>query len=575
MTQAIHPDVWDYVIIGSGFGGSVSAMRLREKGYSVLVLERGKRYEDSDFAKSNWVFWKFLWLPLLRCHGILQITTLNGLMVLHGSGVGGGSLGYSNVLEIPTDLLFDNPAWRHMADWKEVLRPHFETAQRMLGVTRNPRLWPADEVLRDMAEEMGKGHTFRPTEVGVFFGEDEPGGIGESTTVEENGSTRAGTMEDSDILPEVPDPYFNGDGPPRNPCNYCGGCMVGCRFNAKNTLPKNYLYFAEKLGAEVRPRCEVTDIVPLGSDDDLADASSLDAAPDAARYEVHYRKSTSWLIKPTGSVLAHNVILATGALGTLRLLFHGRDTSGSLRNVSQRLGEKVRTNNEALHGSVSRNREPNYSEGICISSIFDADEVTRVEPVRYPAGSSFMRLISAPLVSAGDRFIIRIVKALWQIVRHPFDTLRLFLLPGWARSMTIIMVMQTVDNRIHLRQGRSFWTGFRLGLVSEPDPDQTISARIDIGHDLTREFARRTNGAVAGTVGENILGMPTTPHILGGCLFGENAEDGVIDLDCQVHGYPGLMVVDGSIVPGNPGVNPSLTITALAEYAMSRVQPKQ
>jgi len=234
----------------------------------------------------------------------------------------------------------------------------------------------------------------------------------------------------------------------------------------------------------------------------------------------------------------------------------------------------IRTNNEALHGTVCRDSEPDYSEGICITSIFDADEVTRVEPVRYPAGSSVMRLISAPLVSTGDRFITRVLKAIWQLARHPLDTIRLFLLPGWARSLTIVMVMQTTDNRIRLRPGRTIWTGFRRGLVSEPDQEQTIKARVDIGHDITRSFAKKTNSAVAGTVHENILGMPTTPHILGGCLFGENAEDGVIDLDCQVHGYPGLMVVDGSIVPGNPGVNPSLTITALAEYAMSRVPPK-
>jgi len=528
-------ETYDFVVIGSGFGGSVCAMRLAEKGYSVLVLERGRRYRDEDFPHTNWAFWKFLWFPPIRCFGILQITTLRGLMVLHGSGVGGGSLGYANVLEIPDDRLFANPAWKHLADWQTVLRPHYKTARRMLGVIPNPQLWPADHVLQEIAVEMGQGDTFHNTEVGVFFGEEDA---------------------------EVPDPYFGGDGPVRTGCNHCGGCMVGCRHNAKNSLPKNYLYFAEKWGAGIRPEAEVTDIRPLPSDQ-----------PDDARYEVDYRRSTAWLLKSKYCVRTRNVVLAAGTLGTLKLLFKCRDVTRSLPYISPHLGDKVRTNNEALHGSLSRTGDANYSEGISITSIFNADDVTRIEPVRYPEGSSFMRIIAAPLVSTGDIIVVRLAKALWWIIRHPIDALRIYILPGWARRLTIVMAMQTEDNRMRLRLGRSLLTLFRRGLISEPDLQQTVPARIDIGHKITRDFARKTNGVTAGTVGENLFGMPTTPHILGGCLFGESAEDGVVDLNCQVHNYPGLYVIDGSIVPGNPGTNPSLTITALAEYAMNRILP--
>ncbi len=535
MSQGYGPprETYDFVVIGSGFGGSVSAMRLKEKGYSVLVLERGKRYRDEDFARTNWAFWKYLWLPPLRCFGIMQISTLKGLMYLHGSGVGGGSLGYANVLEVPDDRLFANPAWKHLADWHVILQPHYETARRMLGVTTNPRLWPGDLVLREIAEEMGKGDTFRNTEVGVFFGEEEE---------------------------EVPDPYFDGEGPPRTGCNHCGGCMVGCRYNSKNTLVKNYLYFAEQWGAEILPESEVRDIRPLPP-----------SQPDGARYEVIYRRSTAWPFRPVRIVRARNTVVSAGTLGSLRLLFRCRDVTRSLPDISRRLGETVRTNGEALQGCISREKEPNYSEGISITSIFDADEVTRVEPVRYPEGSSFMRLISAPLISTGEGIPVRILKTLWEVVRHPIDSLRAHILPGWARRMTIIMVMQTEDSWMHLRSGRSLLTLFRRGVISEPDPEHTVPARIDIGHRITREFARRTNSIPRGTVGENLFNMPTTPHLLGGCLFGSSAENGVIDLDCQVHNYPGLYVVDGSIVPANPGVNPSLTITALAEYAMSRI----
>jgi len=524
---------FDYIVIGSGFGGSVSAMRLAEKGYRVLVLERGKRYRDRDFARSNWMAWKYLWAPALRLFGILQITILNGVTILHGAGVGGGSLGYANVLEVPSDRLFGNPSWKHLADWKSILAPHYETARRMLGVTRNPRLSAADHALQEIAEELGQGETFRPTEVGVFFGEEGK---------------------------EVPDPYFQGEGPPRQGCTHCGACMVGCRDNGKNTLVKNYLYFAEKWGVEIHPEAEVVDIRPVPAE-----------TRNGARYEVVYRRPTAWLYRPKRKVRAHSVVLAAGVLGTLKLLFRCRDVTRSLPNLSPRLGTMVRTNSEALLGATCRSRDVDYSKGLAITSIFHADEDTCVEPVRYPDGSSLMRLLVAPLVDTGESIPARMVRVLGTALRHPLDSLRSQVRPGWAYSTTVLLVMQTVDNRMRLRPGRSLYSFFRRGLVSERDVEHTVPARIDLAHGVTRAFAAKTNGVPAGSLMENMLNMPMTAHILGGCPFGRDAEEGVVGLDCQVHNYPGIYVVDGSIVPANPGVNPSLTITALAEYAMSHV----
>ena len=527
-------EIFDYVIIGSGFGGSVSAMRLVEKGYTVLVLEKGRRFEDRDFAKTNWHFWKYIWAPAIRAHGILQISILKGVMVLHGAGLGGGSLGYANVLEIPTQETFSTPAWNNPVRWGEVLAPHYQTARKMLGAARNPKLWKADEELRKMAVERGMGETFRATDVGAFFGE--------------SGVT-------------VPDPFFDGQGPERAGCQHCGGCMVGCRNNAKNTLPKNYLYFAEKHGAQVLAEVEVKDVQPL-------------PGGGQARYQVSYRSSTSWLPGPTRSVQAKNVIFSGGVMGSLRLLLKLRDVSRSLPRLSQRLGDIVRTNSEALLGAIARKSDINYSQGVSISSIFNADEITRVEPVRYPDGSSLMRFISAPLIDLDEGMFRRMLDSVAWILRHPLDYATTMLLPGWAHNATILLVMQHADNRMRFRTGRSVWTLWRTGLVSEPEPGYEINAQVKGSHRLAREFAERTNGVPMGSLGENLLDLPTTAHILGGAPFGRNAEEGVVDEKFEIHNYPGLFIIDGSIVPANPGVNPSLTITALAEYAMSMVAPK-
>lgn len=535
--------VYDYVIIGSGFGGSVSAMRLTEKGYSVLVLEKGKRFADRDFAKSNWQYWKYIWMPALRAYGIMQISILKGVMVLHGAGVGGGSLGYANVLEIPTDETFATPAWNQNVKWGEVLKEHYATAQKMLGAARNPKLWKADDLLKQMAEEIGMSHTFRATDVGAYFGEAKV---------------------------SVPDPFFGGEGPERAGCQHCGGCMVGCRHNAKNTLPKNYLYFAEKNGAEVKAEVEVIDVRPLtvdGGQSTVYDPSS------EARYEVTYQDSTK-LFKQKQTIYANNVIFSASVMGTMKLLLNLRDVKGSLPKLSRRLGNMVRTNSEALLGSVARKSDINYSEGVAISSIYNLDEMTRIEPVRYPDGSSLMRFLAGPLIDTDVSVPMRLSKFFWWTLTHPIDFLKALVLPGWAHNATILLVMQHADNRMRFRIGRSLFTLFRTGMVADEEPGYEISAQVKGSHEVTREFAKRTNGVALGSVGENLLGLPTTAHILGGAPIGKNADEGVVDENFAIHNYEGLYIIDGSIMPANPGVNPSLTITALAEYAMSKIEPK-
>lgn len=532
------PAVYDYVIVGSGFGGSISAMRLAERGHSVLVLERGRRFNDDDFARSTWQLSRYLWAPTLHCFGILEVSPFRDVWALHGAGVGGGSLGYGNVLMEPSPELFEAPAWKRLADWRTVLAPHFHTAKRMLGVTENPRLWHADTVLRQVVRELAGSDRFVSAPVGVYFDPDGQEGV------------------------EHPDPFFGGDGPARRSCQHCGACMVGCRHNAKNTLPKNYLFFAERAGAVVRAETEVRDIRPVDP-----------SGSDGARFELRCRASGGFPFPRTKStVRARNVIVSAGTLGTLRLLFRCRDVTRSLPNISARLGESVRTNSETILGSVSRGSGVDYSRGIAITSVVNPDAVTAIEPVRYPAGSSSMRFLSGPLLTSGSP-LGRVMQSAFHIVTHPLDFFRTHVAPGWAQRATILLVMQTIDTRIRLRLGRSLLTGWRRRLVSEPDPTSsaTAAASNEIGRRVAAEYAGRTNGILCGSINDGLFGTPLTAHILGGVGFGRSADDGVIDLDCQVFGYPGLYVIDGSVVPGNPGINPSLTIAALAEYAMSKM----
>jgi cholesterol oxidase len=353
--------------------------------------------------------------------------------------------------------------------------------------------------------------------------------------------------------------------------------MVGCRHNAKNTLPKNYLYFAEKYGAEVIAEAEVIDVRPETKDGRPGTGDGGRSPVLGPRsenwYDVIFKSSTRFFDGSRQVVRARSVIFSAGVMGTMKLLLHLRESS--LPEVSPRLGEKVRTNSEALLGAVARRSDVNFSQGIAISSIFDADGITRIEPVRYPDGSSLMRFVSAPLISHGDAVPVRLLKSLWWALRHPLDYLKAMVLPGWAHNVTIILVMQHADNHMRFRLGRSLLTLFRRGLVADPTIDHRIACRVDVGHDITRDFATRTNGVPMGALGENLLNLPTTAHILGGAPVGGDTSEGVVNENFEIHGYPGLFIVDGSIMPANPGVNPSLTITALAEYAMSKVPGKE
>jgi cholesterol oxidase len=529
--------IFDYCIVGSGFGGSVAAMRLIEKGYSVCVIERGRRYRDHDFPRTNWNLPKYLWLPLLRCFGILQISILKKVAILHGSGVGGGSLGYANVLMEPDDRLFNTRGWMELADWKQILQPHYSAARRMLGVARNPKLGPADQILAAIASDLGRGDSFRSTDVGVFFGE-----AGKS----------------------VPDPYFGGAGPERAGCRHLGACMIGCRNNAKNTLVKNYLYFAEKWGAEICPETAVRNIKPLDGNQ-----------PDSARYEIVCRPSTSLIPAAKRSIRTRNVVVAAGVLGTLELLLRCRDESRTLPRLSPRLGDWVRTNSEALLGAYSPNDEQDFSKGVAITSIMNADEETQIEPVRYPEGSSLLYfLASSPLIRPGGGLICRIGRTLLAFLRSPWLFLRHKLGPGSARRSTVLLVMQTRDNRMKLRLKRRLSRFFRLGLVPEADTSRPVESHIEPGHRAARAFAEKVKGIPLGSFLEGLFGFAATAHILGGCPMGRTPDEGVVGLNCEAFHYPGMYIVDGSIIPGNPGVNPSLTIAALAEYAMDLIPPK-
>ncbi len=530
------PCAYDFVIVGSGFGGSVSAMRLAQKGYRVAVLERGRRFRDDEFPRSNWNVWKYLWLPAARCFGILQLSVFRDLMVLHGSGVGGGSLVYANVLVEPGERLFEAADWRRLKDWKAVLRPHFATARAMLGVTENPRLTASDRAVEAVASSLGVGRTFRPTQVGVFFGKEEV---------------------------EVADPYFDGDGPRRTGCNHCGACMVGCRTNAKNVLVKNYLYFAERWGAEIRAETTVERIEPIPGGE-----------ADGARYLLHLAGTTDWPLKGRWRIRARNVVVSAGVVGTLKLLMRARDEDRTLPALSSCVGAQVRSNSEALLGATADDRGQDMTLGVAIGSVFQPDEVTSVEPFHYPAGSSMMyRLLGAPMIDDGGRGLPRLGRIAGEIARHPLRFLASKLEPGWGGRTVGLLVMQTEENRLTLKSGRDLFTLFQRGLVSERDRTRPIPAEIPVGHKVTRAVASQIGGVALGNVMEGLLGAPITAHPLGGCPMGTSADDGVVDAECRVFNYPGLYVVDGSIVPANPGMNPSLTITALAEFAMSRIPP--
>ncbi len=525
-------DIYDFVIIGSGFGGSVSALRLAEKGYSVAILETGRRFGDKDFPKTNWNVFKSIWLPFLRCFGIWRISFLSDVMILNWAAVGGGSLGYANTLLEPPDSFFENPQWSGMNNWKNVLSPHYLTAKRMLGVTCVTDLTPADEVMQKVASDLGRNHTFKLQDVGVFFGEPEK---------------------------TVPDPYFDGRGPERTGCCHCGGCMVGCRYNSKNTLVKNYLYLAENLGVEVFPETKAT---LIREDTD-------------GGYLVDTVQSTAFIAGRRRTFRGRQLVIAAGVLGTLRLLLRCREKE-TLKGFSPILGARVRTNSESLTGVSARNDDIDYSKGVAITSSFYPDNVTHIEPVRFPAGSELIGFLIATIFTENAPPLIRPLKWLQAIIRHPLDFLRTLWPFGWARRSVILLVMQTLENSIRVYRKRRWWWPFQKALVSERE-DKRVKVPVCIpqAQTATKILAEKMDGIAQNSINEVLLNIGTTAHILGGCAIGPNPQSGVIDGQNRVYGHEGMYVVDGSMIPANLGVNPSLTITAMAEHAMSHIPHKK
>ncbi|GAC1323911.1 MAG: GMC family oxidoreductase [Mycobacteriales bacterium] len=526
MTSEHHPtdtaaqERVDVVVIGSGFGGSVAALRLTEKGYRVLVLEAGRRFTDDTLPRTSWDIRRFVWAPRLGLHGIQRISRVGKVVVLAGAGVGGGSLNYANTLYQPPAPFYRDRQWGHITDWQDELDPWYDQARRMLGVVQNPTVTAADEVMRSVAEDMGVGATFTLTPVGVFFGRDG---------AQEPGNT-------------VPDPFFGGRGPDRTGCIECGACMTGCRVGAKNTLVKNYLHLAEAAGAQVRPDTTVTAVRP--SDD--------------GRYVIETRKTGSWS-RSTATVRADQVVLAAGTLGTQRLLHRMRD-SGTLPRLSPRLGTLTRTNSESLLGAQTRTVTQDFSRGVAITSSFHPDPETHIEPVRYGRGSNLMGLLQTVMTDGGGR-TPRWLKALGVILRRPDVFLRILVPHRWSERTIIALVMQTKDNSLSTFTRRGRLTA-RQG-HGEPNPSW-----IPVGNEATRRIADKIGGYPGGTIGE-LANIPMTAHFIGGCAIGESPDRGVVDPYHRVYGHPGLHIVDGSTISANLGVNPSLTITAQAERALS------
>jgi cholesterol oxidase len=520
------PD-YDYVIVGSGFGGSVAALRLAEKGYRVLVVEKGRRFRPRDYARTNWNLPKWFWAPSVGFRGPFQMRFLRHITVVAGVGVGGGSLVYANTLPTPTREFFESGSWAGLADWERDLAPHYETALRMLGASRNARLEPGDEALRAVARGMGREDAFGPNRVAVFQG--EPGRT-------------------------VPDPYFGGEGPTRTGCVRCGACMIGCRFNAKNTLDKNYLWLAERRGARILADTEVTAVRARREGGYRVEART-DRGPSRGRRRAFH---------------ARGVVLAGGVLGTLELLLRMKEERDGLPRLSDALGRMVRTNSESLIGVTTRDGRRDLSRGIAIGSILHTDAHSHVEPVRYPRGSGFFRsmvLPHAPGAAIGER----LREMARRFAAAPARHLAALLTSDWARSTQILLFMQTLDGTLRFRLGRDLASGFRRSLVSEHDAGEAPRSFIPVATAVADRFADEIDGVPMSLATEVLFGAPTTAHILGGACIGKDAEHGVIDRDQRVFGYDDLYVVDGSAVSANPGVNPSLSITAMAERAMSKI----
>lgn len=509
---------YDVVVVGSGFGGSVAALRLTEKGYRVAVVEAGRRFADDEFAKTSWDLRRYLWAPALGCFGIQRIHLLKDVMILAGSGVGGGSLVYANTLYRPLKPFYTDRQWAHITDWEAELAPHYDQAARMFGVVENPTITPADEVMQKVAADMGVADSFHPTPVGVYFG--KPGAT-------------------------VPDPFFGGVGPARTGCTECGSCMTGCRVGAKNTLVKNYLYLAEQNGAKVLPLSTVTAVRQLSR------GFAVDLRRTGGRARV--------------TLTAGQVVLAAGTWGTQRLL-HAMKDRGVLPKLSPRLGELTRTNSEAIIGAGRPTVDPSrdFSRGVAITSSIHPDATTHIELVRYGKGSNAMGLLQT-IATDGAASMPRWLQAVRFMLRHPVKTAQLLQTHRWSERTVILLVMQSLDNSIttYTRKGL-----FGRRYTSRQGHGEPNPAFIPAGYEANQLAAKHIDGIAGGTWGE-VFNIPLTAHFIGGCAIGSTPDDGVIDPYHRVHGYPGLSVVDGSAISANLGVNPSLTITAQAERAFS------
>ncbi len=517
---------YDFVVIGSGFGGSVSALRLAEKGYRVGVLEMGKRYRPRDFARRNWNLRKYLWMPRLGLHGIQQITLLRNLLVFHGAGVGGGSLVYANTLLRPPDAAFRDPRWPTDEDWKEKLAPYYDLASFMLGVTEARETFVADELLRQaVEEETGRPHALARHTVGVYFGEPDR---------------------------TVPDPFFGGEGPERTGCILCGECMTGCRHGAKNTLDQNYLWLAERRGCVIHPETRVTDVRPA----------------EGGGYAVATVRSTSWIDRRPRTFRARGVVFSASTLGTVKLLLACK-ARGSLPLLSDRVGDWVRTNSEAILGAAARRADVDYSRGIAITSGVYPEEHTHVEVVRYGKGQDFMSLLTTTLTGGGPPWP-RWLRWIGNVLRHPLRTLRAHSPFDWARRTAILLVMQPLSSHLRLRLRRRPWGP---ALTSEVQGGVRPPTYLPLANRLAARMAGKMRGTPGSVLPEVLLDTSTTAHILGGATRGRTPDEGVCDARGRVFGYDGLYVADGSLVPANLGVNPSLTITALSELVMAGIPP--
>lgn len=515
---------YDYVIIGSGFGGSVSALRLSEKGYKVLVIEKGKWFKNpDDFAKTTWNLKKWMWLPEMGFKGILKLTFTRNVSILSGTGVGGGSLVYANTLPIPASPFFNSGSWQGLRDWENELKPFYALAKKMLGATEHPYMSYSDKVMKEMAQQMGNKE-FKKTDVAVYFGKPNV---------------------------TVSDPYFDGKGPTRTGCNLCGGCMVCCRYNAKNTLDKNYLYLAQQLGCEILAERKVYDVIPLNSD-------------GSEGYEIKFQNSFK-KNKDQNSVKARNVIFAGGVFGTMDLLLKLKETS--LPNLSNALGKGVRTNSESLIGVTTFSKKTNFSEGIAIGSIVNIDENRHVEPVKYSAGSGFWRLVMAPMVNS-KTFLGRIFAMMKDFIIHPIDNLKVFFVDDWSKRTQILLYMESIDSTLQMKKTK-------VGLLNtEVEEGNAPTAFNPIAQEIAKKVEKIVDGKSTVMNFETLFGIPSTAHILGGACMSSSSENGVIDHQNRVFNYKNMMICDGSVISANIGVNPSLTITSITERAMTFIPNK-